>query len=445
MSQKQIEQLKAALEQSPDNSLLRKMLAETYVEHGFLDEAEKEYRVALHHDGTNADLQLGLAHVFLQQGKAKEASVVAEGVLQKDGQSAEALSLYVRALVHSGHVQEGISRYKQAIEQCPSMADDELEEQLGISGEAPSVVDGRVRQSSQDLPIFPESLLERPRLGFEDVGGMDQVKEEIQMKIIKPLQHPELYEAYGKAIGGGIMLYGPPGCGKTHLARATAGEVQAGFLSVGIHEVLDMWIGQSERNLHQLFEQARMHTPCVLFFDEVDAVGASRTDMKQSAGRQLINQFLAELDGVQSNNDGLLILSATNAPWHLDSAFRRPGRFDRIIFVPPPDAEARAAILRVMLKGKPLGTVDYMLVAKKTKGFSGADLKALSDTAIENKLRDAMKTGAPEPITTKDLLKAAKTVKPSTREWFSTARNYALYANESGLYDDVLDYVKEHS
>jgi SpoVK/Ycf46/Vps4 family AAA+-type ATPase len=262
------------------------------------------------------------------------------------------------------------------------------------------------------------------------------------MKIIHPLKHPELYKAYGKPIGGGILMYGPPGCGKTYLARATAGEIAASFLSVGINDVLDMWIGNSEKNLHELFERGRRGRPCVLFFDEVDALAASRADMRSSAGRHLINQFLAELDGMQASNDGLLILAATNAPWHVDPAFRRPGRFDRILFVPPPDQTARAAILRAMCAGKPVSDVDYNLIAKKTDAFSGADLKAVLDRAIEAKLTDAMKVGIPQPLTTKDLLAAAAGVRPSTREWFATARNYALYANQGGAYDDVLQYLK---
>ena len=138
---------------------------------------------------------------------------------------------------------------------------------------------------------------------------------------------------------------------KTHLARATAGEINATFLSVGISDVLEMWLGNSERNLHQLFQQARRNKPCVLFFDEVDALAASRTDMRTSAARHMINQFLSEMDGVDSSNEGVLTLAATNAPWHVDAAFRRPGRFDRILFVPPPDQAARAAILRIHLVG----------------------------------------------------------------------------------------------
>jgi SpoVK/Ycf46/Vps4 family AAA+-type ATPase len=256
------------------------------------------------------------------------------------------------------------------------------------------------------------------------------------------MSRPELYQAYGKPIGGGILMYGPPGCGKTYLARATAGEIKARFLAVGISDVLDMWIGQSEKNLHELFEQARQNAPCVLFFDEVDALGASRADMRHSAGRQLINQFLSELDGIRSSNDGVLILAATNAPWHLDSAFRRPGRFDRILFVPPPDADARGAILRILCRGKPVQDIDYEGLAKKLKDFSGADLKAVVDLAVEAKLREALKDGVPRPLGSKDLAESSSRVKPSTKEWFSTARNYALYANQGGLYDEIMKYLK---
>jgi transitional endoplasmic reticulum ATPase len=238
------------------------------------------------------------------------------------------------------------------------------------------------------------------------------------------------------------LLYGPPGCGKTYLARATAGQINAGFISIGIHDVLDMWIGSSEKKLHEIFELARRQTPCVIFFDEIDALGASRSDMRHSASKMLINQFLTELDGVQASNDGLLILGATNAPWHLDAAFRRPGRFDRIIFVQPPDTEGRENILKILLKDKPLGQIDYALLAKQTQDFSGADLKAVIDVAIEEKLRESFEKGMPQPIQNKDLLNAVRQVKPSTKEWFTTARNYALYANDSGLYDEILDFLK---
>ena len=270
---------------------------------------------------------------------------------------------------------------------------------------------------------------------------MDQVKKEIDLKIIQPLKHPEIYKAYGKKIGGGILLYGPPGCGKTFIAKATAGQIDAKFISVSLSDILDMWIGASEKNMHKVFETARHNAPCVLFFDEVDALGASRSDMKQSAGRHLINQFLQELDGLENDNEGVLILGATNTPWHLDAAFRRPGRFDRIIFVPPPDQQAREAIFELKLKDKPTEKVDVGTLARKTSDFSGADIEAVIDRAIEGKLEEALRDGIPKPLSTKDLQKASKQQKPTTKEWFGTAKNFALYSNESGFYDDILTFL----
>jgi SpoVK/Ycf46/Vps4 family AAA+-type ATPase len=211
---------------------------------------------------------------------------------------------------------------------------------------------------------------------------------------------------------------------------------------VGLNDILDMWIGSSERNLHQIFEVARQNTPCVLFFDEIDALGASRSDMKQSSGRHLINQFLQELDGMDNTNEGILVLGATNAPWHLDSAFRRPGRFDRIIFIPPPDEGARESILKIKLKNKPVDSIDFALLAKKLDNYSGADIEALIDIAIEEKLEASFVDGIPKPLTTKDLFNAHKKHKASTGEWFASAKNFALFANDTGLYDDILVHLK---
>ena len=441
------ESLREALRHSPDNIPLRTHLAEQLIAAGRGDEAEVEFKHALNARPDDPKLKTGLASAFYQQGKNSAAMVIVEDLIKQRDCPPKAIMLYARLLLRAGDVERAVRQYKKAVEADPSVADIELASRLGISAsDTPTggdVVDGKVRtawEAANDDDEIAE--IERPKISFKDVGGMDAVKDEIQMKIIHPLTHAELYKAYGKAIGGGILMYGPPGCGKTHLARATAGEIAAGFIAVGINDVLEMWLGNSERNLHQLFEQARRNKPCVLFFDEVDALAASRADMRTSGARHLINQFLSEMDGIQASNDGILILAATNAPWHVDPAFRRPGRFDRILFVPPPDAPARASILRVMLKGKPQDNVDVDHVAKKTEAFSGADLKAVIDQAIENKLREAMKAGIPKPLVTKDLLYAAGTLKPSTKEWFSTARNYALYSNQGGTYDDILKYLK---
>jgi transitional endoplasmic reticulum ATPase len=439
-----VDPLREALSHSPENIPLRRHLAGTLLAAGRFEEAELVYKEGLQRHPTDASLKLGLADAFYRQQKDSPALVVIEDLLKVSHPPAAAYILHARLLLRGGETQRAVHQYREALKEDPTAEDLGLAAQLGINASGvEEVSEGRVRQGwDNEGSAFSEFSVERPTVKFADVGGMEKLKEEIRLKIILPLEHPELFKAYGKAIGGGILMYGPPGCGKTHLARATAGEVNAGFLSIGINDVLDMWIGQSEHKLHELFEQARRNRPCVLFFDEVDALGASRTDMRSSAGRHLINQFLAELDGVQTSNEGILILAATNAPWHLDSAFRRPGRFDRILFVPPPDLPARAEVLRILCKGKPVEAIDYDGLAKKTDGLSGADLKAVLDVAVETKLREALKTGTVKPLTTKDLLAAAGNVRQSTKEWFSTARNYALYSNEGGLYDDILSYLK---
>ncbi len=447
-----LEALREALELSPDNSILRSQLARLLMARGRLEEAEILLREGLEKHATSETLQATLADCYRRMGNTSAALVILEDLTKRPNCKPEYFILCARLLLLKGQLSDAAQAYQRGIAHNPDLADPELAAALDIKPapeaaawqEDPNVDEqGRMRmpvgEERQEGPILE---MEKPDLGFADVGGMDELKKQIRLKIIEPMKHPDLYRAYGKAIGGSLLMYGPPGCGKTHLARATAGEIEAAFYSVGLHDVLDMYIGNSEQRLHALFENAREHAPCVLFFDEVDALGSSRSDLKASSGRHLINQFLSELDGIDSTNDGILILAATNAPWHLDPAFRRPGRFDRLLFVPPPDLEARLAILRVVLRGKPQVDVDYEAIAKKTEKFSGADLKAIVDQAVESKLEEALAKGVPEPLTTRDLLHTLKQIKPSTTPWFASARNYALYANEGGIYDDIVDYLK---
>jgi|SRR5579883_197404 len=436
--------LREALAVSPTNVPLRLHIAEALLSASRTDEAETLLKEGLARTPNEARLKLALARVYLKQGKYSAGIVVCEALAQGDS-PAPALIVLARLLLRSGESDRAAEAYRKAVQADSSVTDAELAEQLEAVDETELEEDdsfsGRVPAGIAQMPDDPAEI-ERPKVKFADVGGMEHVKEEIRLKIIYPLAHADLYKAYGKAIGGGLLLYGPPGCGKTFLARATAGEVEASFVSVGLHDILNMWFGNTERNLHKVFDQARRNRPSVLFFDEVDAIAASRADFKQSTVRPVINQFLAELDGVQANNDGVLVMAATNAPWHMDSAFRRPGRFDRVVFVPPPDAPARANILQLHCAGKPLANVDYAAVAHATTDFSGADLKAVVDRAVEAKLQEAVRTGIPKPIVTKDLLTAASQQKPSTREWFADARNYALYANDGGQYDDLAKYLK---
>ncbi|MEZ6119449.1 MAG: AAA family ATPase [Pirellulaceae bacterium] len=443
--------LREALQISPENVPLRKHLADLHVRHGNLEEAEVEYKLALKHAAQDHSISHALADVYFRQKKYSHALVIVESLLGGSDALPSLHVLHARLLLVTGEVQRACSQYQLAVQLDPQVTDLQLERALGMGASVePDAEPWTESDSAPGLglpwdsePNEPQFELQRPLVDFSDVGGMEELKEQIRLRIIHPLNNASIYQAYGKPIGGGILMYGPPGCGKTLVARATAGEIDADFLSVGINDILDMWMGNSERNLHDVFQSARRSKPCVLFFDEVDALGASRSDMRQSAGRHLINQFLAEMDGVNSSNDGVLIMGATNAPWHLDAAFRRPGRFDRILFVPPPDLMARVEILKVLCQGKPTSKLDLQQLAKKTAAYSGADLKNVVDLAIEAKLKTALRTGTPEPIQTRDLLDAIKQAKPTTKEWFSTARNYALYSNVGGIYDDILEYLKQ--
>jgi transitional endoplasmic reticulum ATPase len=433
MDENGINSLKEALKYSPENIPLKQHLAEMLVKANRLEEAETEYAELL---GLTGDFKVktGLAKVFFLKAEYSKCNVILEEMIENGIEDFETYILYTRALLREKLISDAVDIYKQALKLNPGYQDEELDRELRISGTA--------REESYDEEEIESVFIQKPAISFEDVGGMNDVKKEIDLKIIKPLLHADLYKAYGKKTGGGILLYGPPGCGKTYIARATAGQVNAKFISVGLSDILDMWIGSSEKNLHELFQIARANTPCVLFFDEIDALGASRSDMKQSGGRHLINQFLQELDGINNNNDGILVLGATNTPWHLDPAFRRPGRFDRIIFVPPPDESAREAILNIKLRDKPTEAIDYKSLSKKLENYSGADIEAVIDIAIEEKLEQSFEDGTLKPITTANLVNASRKHRPSTQEWFVTAKNFALFANESGLYDDILKHLK---
>jgi SpoVK/Ycf46/Vps4 family AAA+-type ATPase len=286
--------------------------------------------------------------------------------------------------------------------------------------------------------------VEEGRITLKDVGGLKAVKERLEAAFLAPMRNPELRRLYGKGMRGGLMLYGPPGCGKTFIAKAVAGELGAKFISVTLSDVLDMYIGQSERNLHEVFELARRNAPCVVFLDEVDALGQKRSQLRSSAMRGTVNQLLVELDDVRDSNEGVFVLAATNHPWDVDTALKRPGRFDRTLLVLPPDGEARQKILELHLKDRHAQGIDIAKLAKKTEGYSGADLAHACDVAAEKALLDSVRTGRTRMIGANDLEEALKEVRPSTGPWFAAARNVAMFANEGGTYDDLLAYLKKH-
>lgn len=298
--------------------------------------------------------------------------------------------------------------------------------------------------SGSECDDSDDTLEDAPTLSLDDVGGMSDVKKRLNMAFLAPLRNPDLMRAYGKSVRGGLMLYGPPGCGKTFIARALAGEMGAHFISIGLTDILDMYQGQSEKKLHAIFELARGKAPSVVFIDELDAIGQKRSSYLNSSMRTLVNQLLSELDGIGQDNKDLFVLGATNHPWEIDSALTRPGRFDRVVAVFPPDAPARKAILEKRLAKLPAKNINVEKIVRVTHRFSGADLAHLCDSVIEYALEDSIESGVVRPVTQSDFNKARKEVKASTLPWFQTAKNYAMFANESGTYDDLLTYIQEN-
>lgn len=283
---------------------------------------------------------------------------------------------------------------------------------------------------------------ERPSVTLADVAGLAEVKQHLDATFLAPLRNPELAAAFGQRPGGSLLMYGPPGCGKTFIAKAIAGDLGASFIHVTLADLLSKWIGDSEKAIRSVFEDARAAAPCVIFFDEFDALGGRRASGGGGAHsmRMIVTQLLEELDGVASDNDGVYFLAATNRPWDIDPALRRPGRIDKTVVVLPPDAVARAAILQGELRGKPADGVDAIAVAAATEGFSGADIAQVARVGLQQSMAASMSAGAIVPVTTQVLLSAAAAVTPSTGAWFEQVAPVLDYGTDDGTFEQLRAY-----
>lgn len=403
MSQGRIEDLLRALEADPGNLTVRSLAAELLADEERHGEACQHYSYLLDHDGLDGPAALRAGRSAVRAGN---------------------LQLAARCLELAGGEQPNAAELREELEAA-------LVDEGGLLRPAQG-------ESAEGPPLEPEDR----NLSFADVGGLEGVKEAVRRTIVLPFQRPELYIKYGRRAGGGVLLYGPPGCGKTMIARATAGECGLPFLNLRIEDVLDPYFGGSEQRLHAAFDQARSAAPCVLFVDELDAIAFPRRKHQGGMGRSLVDQLLQELDSIGSDNDNLLVLAATNAPWDVDDALKRPGRFDRLLFVPPPDRPAREAILTNLIEERPHSSIDVPSLAAATGLFSGADIAAVVETAVDEVIEHAMRTGTEVPIEQRHLEGAVRKHQPTTLDWLGTARNFVEFSNSSGRYDAISEFLR---
>ena len=452
-----IDSLASIIEQRPEDHPLREHLAELLIAEGRGAEAVSHLAVVLAVDPHNERVA-ALMRSALGAPEAPAPSAPAAPA-SDDADIPAIVTMHPAAfpqVAEEGNEEGGASTGEvgdgQDAPASPDGADPEnfdwenAEKQVG--GPAPAFVKPGAVEGEVEVDEKPEGdvwAFENVTSTLADVGGMQSVKDRLTMAFLAPLRNPEIRKLYGKSLNGGLLLYGPPGCGKTYIARALAGELGAAFMNVKISDVMARYFGESEANLHELFETARANAPVVFFLDEIDALGMRRSNVSYSGMRSVTNQLLMELDGIGSDNEGVFVLAATNTPWDVDPALRRPGRFDRSVAVLPPDGPARQAVLYHHLKSRPVEGIDLGYLVQCTNGFTGADLAHLVDSAVEYAMMDSVRTGNVRMVTMQDFLRALEQIRPSAGPWFVTARNIVEYGNREGEYDDLAEYMKTNN
>ncbi|MEM2909185.1 MAG: AAA family ATPase [Candidatus Bilamarchaeaceae archaeon] len=458
---KSISDYTKAAELDPHNPFIYNNRGDAYYRKQDYQSAIKDYDKAIQLNSSylKAYYNRGLSYASLEE--YEKAVEDFNKVIELKPDFAEAYHLRGLAKEYGGDLDGAIVDYEKAIQLNPQLteAKQHLEsaktkkEQEG-KGEGGGTAGAEIR------------MLQKPNMSFADVAGMEKMKEDIRKSIVYPMINPELARKYGKLGGGGILMYGPPGCGKTYLVKSAAGECKAGFINAKLSDLLDMYVGNTEKNIHKVFELARKNTPCILFFDEVDAIGGRRDQQEgQQYMRMAVNQMLYEMDGIEANNENVLVIAATNAPWDVDPALRRSGRFSNTIFAPEPDYASRAEIMKLHAKKRPLSFfIPYRLFALATEGYASSDLKAIVDEAatypwleaffaIQRKTEELVKKGMPKdkaeelakkqvvqrPINIADFTRAIIKKRSSLPPWYEQAKKQIGKQEEITIIDG-----KEH-
>ncbi|MBN2081336.1 AAA family ATPase [bacterium] len=422
------------VEQFPERLNFRLARAEAAIRLGEYEEAMGDLEVYLKHNPDDPEGLRKKGECLFHQGRHFESLSVLNELLKLEGDSAELFVNRARVNEQLEFLDDAQQDAERALELDKGNQEArQLRQSIMFRRQSYGMEDDLYSAFVRgDEELFLGEL-KIPETRFADIGGLNQIKQSIRETIEYPLKFPEVSERYGKTAGGGLLFFGPPGCGKTMLARAAAGECGVTLVNVNLAHVLDKWVGNSEKAVSMVFAAARKRAPSILFFDEVDAIGGNRANLQTGWEKKLISQLLIELDGLTSINENVMVLAATNTPWEVDFALRRPGRLGRLVFVPPPDAGARAEILKLYLEKKPFieDGIDYAAFGAKLEHYSPDAIRQVVENAAAIPWREAIETGAARPIGAVDIAVSIEQTPPDLTEWEKVVKRYEEFAKQS--------------
>ena len=423
-------------------------------------EAITEYNEALKIDAKYADAYFNRALTYRIMHDYESAQKDLEVVLKLQPKSADAPLLIGDILESKNDFLGARFWYEKSLSNNPDYAEaksrlEHIDSLIHMESGAPTYGTGTKKTTGLKAPtyekqgtVIEEGQIKRlafsePKMKFDNVIGMDDVKKYLYENVVLAIQKPELFKKYGKKMGLGLILYGPPGNGKTFIVSAIGGEAGAKVLIARINQIVDMYTGNTEKNLHAVFEQARQNAPCIIMFDELDAMGVKRGGEgpqggESSAMRLAVNQFLVEMNGLEENPEGIFVIGTTNQPWDIDPALKRSGRFGDAIYLKPPNYRARVNLIKFEVRNKPKGWLNYGRLARATTGYSFADVSRTIDKAAMMPLLHEHQTHHERKMTMADVLRILKdndTSGSSLDEWYSMVKKDIISKTETQIVD----------
>jgi SpoVK/Ycf46/Vps4 family AAA+-type ATPase len=391
------------------------------------------------------DAREDLEKVMEIQPNSHDAPFVMGDIAEKRGDRIGARYWYERSLANNPRFEEAKKKLEDIDSRLhedgrrTSSASSKIEQQISVSK-------GPTKKETEDKDVIEEGQIKsvrlyRPKNTFDNVVGEHKVKEYLYDNVVLAVKKPELFKKYGKKLGVGLLLYGPPGTGKTYIVDAIGGESKANVIVVRIHQIVDMYTGNTEKNLSKMFELAKANRPCILFFDELDALGTKRGGGPQGESNSIrlaVNTFLTEMNGIESDPEGLFVIGATNQPWDIDPALKRSGRFGDSLYIPPPKYKDRRELFKLYTKNKPKGWINYGRLARATTGYTPADIERICDKAAMRPLLHEYKFNKESKLTMKDMLAVLKDKDMSGStldEWYSMVKKDVISSTETQIVD----------